>query len=366
MLCRESDLLLVASALGFKAHEIEGEYILETNDGFWITGSRSGIRLTISGGSFIVEDLRRHYRYVMDNPCHAIILAYNLSSDLLRRDKITIINKIIGYLKAYNPSHSCIKWMRYISTPETDSATAKELCMISPLIVAMYMEGSKRFPKLNRLKGESIDFLHGISRLSELRENTTSIEKLLARNPMIIHARLLHEAVRRIENEYMWQILSSSYHAIMQIPVSRIAVADLNPCSVIIGAEIAWFSNAQFTPPRNPILELLGSIIVPFNYYENESSDSVLRICSKNRCPYPNLILSGNVAQRIFETYTQGMGSIVYLSSGKPIASLVGLYGTIGALDVSSARDSASALLHARTARVKTISINEVARNLLS
>lgn len=366
MYCKDRDILLAASALGFKAHEVKNEYILETSDGFWFTGNKNGVKLIDNGNYFSVTSQSQKKTYNVDDPCQAVLLAYNLASDHLRKKKVSILNKISHLLQTYNPTTSCLKWMSSTHNLKANASTTYTFCKISPLVVAIYEEMANHFPKLRSIKKKCRDFIHGIYRIGEIRELTDSIKRLVLKDIRVLHARLLHDTLQNVLGREVWTLLSSSYHSIMSYKPSYVVVINPNPAALIIGAETAWISNAGLRTPDNPFLELLGSIVIPFNYYVREEQDKVLWICSGSRCPYPYLILNKNIEQRVFESYTQGKGSILYLVGEKPVAASVGLNDHIKAVDVSNVVDSSTALLRAITAEERTLTINEIVNGLLS
>ncbi len=366
MYCKDRDILLAASALGFKAHEVKDEYILETSDGFWFTGNKNGVKLVYNGDHFIVVSHSQKKTYKVNDPCQAVLLAYNLASDHLRRKKGSILDRINYLLQTYNPTKSCIKWISLTHNLKANPMTAEAFCRISPLVVAIYEEMASHFPKLRSIERKCQDFIHGIYRMDEIKGLADTIKKLVSKDTRILHARLLHDTLQHTLRREIWTLLSSSYHSITRYRPDHVIVTDVDLTSIIVGAEAAWVSNAGFETPNNPLLEILGSIVVPFNYYVNEGTGKVLRICSGNRCPYPYLILNKNVEQRVFESYTHGKGSILYLVGKKPVASLIGLNDQIESIDVSDVVDSSTALLKAITAQEKNITISEIANGLLS
>jgi len=364
--CKDKDILLAASALGFKAHEVKDEYILETSDGFWFTGSKNGVKLIDNGGSFTVTSYRQKKIYNVDDPCQAVLLAYNLASDNMRKIKGSILDRISYLLRTYNPTTSCLRWMSTTHNLQANSLTTYTFCKISPLIVAIYEEISNHFPKLRKINEKCQDFIHGIHRIEELRELTNSIKRLVSKDTQVLHARLLHDAFKNTLGREIWTLLASSYHSITRYKPDSVVVEEADPAALIIGAEAAWASNAGLRTLDIPILELLGSIAIPFNYYTREEQGNILRICSGSRCPYPYLILNKNTQQRVFESYTEGKGSILYLVNEKPVAALIGLNDQIMAIDISNVVDSSSALMKAATAEEKPLTINEIANGLLS
>jgi len=364
--CKDKDILLAASALGFKAHEVKNEYILETSDGFWFTGNKNGVKLIDNGDSYTVISHGQKKTYNMDDPCRAVLLAYNLASDHLRKKKGSLLDRINYLLRTYTPTTSCLRWMSATHKLKTNTLTTYTFCKISPLVVAIYEEMSNHFPKLRKINEKCQDFIHGIHRIEEIRQLTDSIKRLVSKDTQVLHARILHDALQNTLGREIWTLLSSSYHSITKYKPGSVVVEDTDPAALIIGAEAAWASNAGFRTPDNPILKLLEVIVTPFNYYVREEQGGILRICSGSRCPYPYLILNKNIQQKVFESYTQGKGSILYIVNENPTAALIGLNDHLKAVDVSNVVDSSSALLKAITAEEKPLTINEIANGLLS